>query len=347
MTQLDFLKNKDLGFNKDQMVVIPGGGQRNDALKTKLLQNPNVASVSFARNIPGRSSGDDTYLPEGKDPDDTVRVSAYTVDFDFAKTFEIDIVAGRDFSEEFSTDIRDAVLINEKAAADIGWGKEAVGKQIVNVSRNNVRKTIIGIVKDFHHKSLKLEINPVVIAVNPRSFRYTSARIHPSGVSSTLKFIENTWKDSYPDRDFSYFFIDDDFRSKYPDEERVRSLYFYFGFLALFVAGLGLFGLASFIIERRTKEIGIRKVLGAGINKIVFSLSGEFIKWVLLANILAWPVAYFIMNNWLQNFAYRIHIQWWMFIISGFVALIIAVLTVSYQAVKSARANPVDSIRYE
>ena len=204
-------------------------------------------------------------------------------------------------------------------------------------------------VKDFHSASMKMEISPVVIALEPRFFGYISARIHPDNVSNTLSYLENTLKEIYPERefDFRYYFIDDDFRSKYPEEEKVREIYLSFGFLAVFVACLGLFGLASFTVEQRTKEIGVRKVLGASIREIVLLLSKEFTKWVLTANLIAWPLAYYIMDRWLENFAYRISIKGDLFVYSGIMAAVIALFTVSFHSVKAARANPADSLKYE
>lgn len=345
--QIDFLKKKELGFNKDHMVVLPLGGRNSEEVRSRILQNPNVQAVATSLNIPGQFSGDDTYLPEGKDQNETIRVSAFSVGYDFIDTYGMQIIQGRNFSRDFSTDAAEAVLINETTAREIGWGHDALGKQIVNVSRDNTRQTVIGIVSDFHHKSLKVKINPTVISLNPNNFRYVSTRIQSRNISATLGFLEGIWTDINPRREFTYFFIDDDFRSKYPSEERVRSLYFYFGLLAVFIACLGLYGLASFIIARRTKEIGIRKVLGAKVRRIVFSLSGEFIAWVLIANILAWPLAFYILNRWLQTFAYHIDLEVWMFVLSGLLALTIAFSTVSYQAFKSARANPVDALKYE
>jgi putative ABC transport system permease protein len=347
LQQVDFLKNKDLGFNREQVVVIPGGGQTPEALRERILQNPNMLSVSFSQNIPGRNSPDDTYYKEGFSREETTRVSAFFVDYDFFKTYEIELLHGRLFSKDFPSDPRGSLIINEEAAKEFGWGAEAIGKQISNTDRGNLTKTIIGVVKNFHHKSLKLEINPTVLELNPRQYSFASIRINPNDVSGTIAYLRSLWKEINPQFEFNYFFVDDDFRSKYPEEEKVREIYSYLGILAIFVACLGLFGLASYSIEQRTKEIGIRKTLGASIQGIIIILTKDFIKWVLLANIIAWPLAYFVMSRWLQNFAYRINIEWWVFLISGIIAVIISILTVGFQAQKSARCNPVETLRYE
>jgi putative ABC transport system permease protein len=346
--QIEYLKNKDLGFKREMLVVVPAGGQRNEALKTRLLQNPEIRSVTFDLTIPGQFTPDDTFVPEGRSEDETIRTTAMTVGFDFLKTYEIDLLWGRDFSPEFPTDVGEGLIINETAARELGWGEDAVGREMVNFNADeSVRCRIIGVVRDFHHQSLRMAINPTSITLNPMIFRYVTARIGPANVPATLDYLEKTFKELLPRFEYRYFFVDDDFRQKYPNEERVQNIYTYFGALAIFVACLGLFGLASFVIERRTKEIGIRKALGAGVRRIVLSLSGEFLKAVLLANLIAWPLAYYVLGGWLRSFAYRIGIAWWIFAVAGVLSVVIAFLTVSVQSVKSARANPVDSLRYE
>ncbi len=347
LKQLDFMKNKDFGFNKDYMVVISNRGRATDALKNQILQNPEVLSVSYSYSVPGQYTGDYTFLPEGKNSEETVRASAFFIGYDFIKTYEMDIVWGRDFSEKFPSDAQEGIIINEKMAADLGWGENDIGKELVNVSRDNARKKVIGVVKNFHHKSLKLEINPTVLNLVPQDARYASVRIRPDEVASTLAFLKNLFQKTFPGQEFEYYFIDDDFRNKYPEEEKVEKIFFYFGFLAIFVACLGLYALASYTIEQKTKEIGIRKILGARVQRLIFSLSKEFLKWVLLANILAWPAAFIIMNSWLKNFAYRIDTAWWMFIASGILTLIVAILTIGHQAFKLAVSNPVEALRYE
>jgi putative ABC transport system permease protein len=347
LKQLEYVKNKDLGFDREHILILRGGGSQNEALKDRLLQNASVTSVSFSRNIPGRYSGDDTFLPQGKSREETFRASAYWVGYDFLETYGVEIVWGRGFSREFPSDAEQAVLLNETAAREIGWGEEAVGKTMVNVSRENAQVKVVGVVSDFHHRSLKLAINPMVIALDARSHRYVSVKIAPQNVAGTLSYMEGVWQDIYPRQNFTYYFMDDDFRGKYQSEDRVQEVYVYFGILAIFVACLGLYGLASFTAEQRTKEIGIRKVMGASLGSIVMTLSKEFMKWVLVANLIAWPVSYYIMNNWLNEFAYRISIGWWIFGVSALIALTIALFTVGHQAFRSAIANPSDSLRYE
>ena len=359
--QLDFMKNKDLGFDRDQLVAVEFFGglrdeestQRYESLKARILQNPSVEAVSFSANIPGAELGYDAYLPEGNTNEEAVRARNYWVDFDFVKTFGMEIVGGRDFSRDFSTDAGEAVIINERMAEALGWGKDSLGKQIYNVPRDNRLGRIVGIVKDFHSGSLKLSIRPVTLSLEPGFFAFVTVRIHPRNVPETLAFLETVLGEVSlavrPDREFNfnYHFVDDDFRSKYGEEEKVRQIFIIFGCLAVFIACLGLFGLASFTVEQRTKEIGVRKVLGAKLNNIVGLLSMEFTKLVLLANVLAWPLAYYVMHKWLGNFAYRIGIGWDLFVFSGVMAGVVAVITILFHSVRAALLNPVDSLRYE
>ena len=347
LQQLDYIKNTDLGFNRDFLVVIRGGGQTNDALRDNILKNPNVTSVSLPGNIPGDFAGDQSYYLPGKDPASSVRATFFGVDYDFIKTFGMEILWGRDFSRDYTTDVNDAVILNETFARQLGLGSEIVGKKIIDVSNREFRPTVIGIIKDFHHQSLKLNINPMILSVLPQQFGFVVARLTPHNVSSTLKHIETTWKEQFPDREFNHYFVDDNYRQRYPEEDKLKDIYLIFGFLAIFVACLGIYGLASFATEQRAKEIGIRKVLGATVSNITFNLSKDFLKLVLLSNVIAWPLGFFVMNRWLDNFAYRIGIEWWVFVASGLLAQVIAIMTVSHQALKSALSNPADTLKDE
>ncbi len=359
--QLDYMKNKDLGFKKEQLLVTQFFGsrreeanaQRFDALKERILANPNITSISFSANIPGGELGYDAYLPEGRSDNETIRARNYWVDFDFVKTYGMEIVQGRDFSREFSTDAGEAIIINEKMAQALGWGDDCLGKRIYNIARENRLGRIVGVVKDFHSGSMKLEISPVILSCEPEFFSFVTAKVLPVNISSTLSFLETHLREVsqqvFPNREFTfdYHFVDDDFRNKYAEEEKAREVYVIFGALAVFIACLGLFGLASFTLEQRTKEIGVRKALGASVNNIIFLLSKEFAMLVLIANILAWPFAFYAINRWLGNFAYRIGIAWDIFILSGVLAVVIALFTVCFHSVKAALANPATALRYE
>jgi putative ABC transport system permease protein len=347
LQQLDYIKNKDLGFDRDHLVVMRGGGQNSDAFRERVLQNPHVLSAAFPGSIPGEFTGDESFYLPGKDPADSVRASVFPIDYDFITTFDMEILEGRNFSRDFSTDAEEAVVINETFARQLGLGHDIVGRKIINVGNRDSQPTVIGIIADFHHNNLKMNINPMILTLQPQGFNFIVARITPLEVSATLTHLETIWTEQFPDREFNYYFVDDNFRQQYPEEDKMQTIYLFFGTMAIFVACLGLYGLASFAIAQRTKEIGIRKILGASVPRIALNLSKDFLKLVLLANILAWPLAFYVMNNWLDNFAYRIGLKWWVFLLAGVIALLIALLTISRQALKSALSNPVKSLRYE
>ncbi len=346
--QLDFIKNKNLGFHKKQMAVITSPGNNSDVLRQKILQNPGVESVSFSLNVPGVFIAYQAFNPSLEDVQkETLRAFLMIADYDFLKTYGLEVKWGRDFSKEYSTDTDEAIVINEKTAEMLGWGEDAIGKKLYNVAEKNREKTVIGVVKDFHTASLKEAISPVVLELNPTAYRYVSVRLHPGNIPQTLASLEKILSEAQPNQEFSYYFIDDAFRQMYPEEDKVGQIYLSFGLLAIFVACLGLFGLSSFSAAQRTKEIGIRKVLGASIREIVVMLSKEFTVLILVANFIAWPLAYFIMQGWLRSFAYRIPVTWDIFLFSGILAMAIALLTISQQSIKAAVSSPVDSLRYE
>jgi putative ABC transport system permease protein len=269
-------------------------------------------------------------------------------DHEFIPDYGIKMVAGRAFQKGMSTDIGGAFLVNEAALKAFGWTspEEALGKRLQTGYGGRINP-IIGVMKNFHYRGLQNEVEPLVMEYYPERFRYITLSIDISKLKEILVFVESQWKALFPGNPFEGFFLDTDFDRQYRAEEQVGRTFGIFTLLGVFIACLGLLGLASFTAESRTKEIGIRKVCGASMAGIVLMLSKEFTKWVLLANCIAWPLAYFAMNKWLQNFAYRINIDIVTFLLSGLLVLGIALLTVSFQSFKAARANPVDSLRYE
>jgi putative ABC transport system permease protein len=267
-------------------------------------------------------------------------------DYDFANTLNLELIEGRFFSREIASDSL-AVVLNESAVKVLGYDPPYIGKRIGFPGNSRFYLTIIGIVKDFHYESLHKPISPLMILLQNLYRTYISVRIHPHDVRETLKYIEKTWYSFIPYKPFEFFFFDDDYDQLYRAEQRISTLFTVFSFLAIFIACLGLFGLASFTAQRRTKEIGVRKAMGASVTNIIFMLSREFTKWVVLANILAWPLAYYFMNKWLQGFAYRIEISLTTFVMASLITLIIALITVSYQSTRAASINPVEAIRHE
>jgi putative ABC transport system permease protein len=271
-------------------------------------------------------------------------------DYDFVDTYNLRVIQGRQFSREFSTDIQGAVLINEAAAREIGYSpEEAIGKDLYLAASAEefVKNTIVGVVEDFHFKSLHRTIEPFVIILNPELIRIISVRIQPGDVRGTLSYIQQEWIEAFPEEEFEYGFLDEKIDLLYENEGKMRQIFLVFSALSIFVACLGLFGLAAFTAQERTKEMGVRKVLGASEINVFVLLSKEFTKWVFVANIVAWPLAYYIMTKWLQNFAYRTDVSLWPFVLSAGLAFVIALITVSYQSLKAAFMNPVDSLRCE
>jgi putative ABC transport system permease protein len=265
------------------------------------------------------------------------------VDHDYIETFKMEIIQGRDFSPEITSDASSSYIINEAAASAMGMDSP-VGEQL---SVWGSRATIIGLVKNYHFESLHYEIMPLILRISPEHVLRLYIRIKPDNIPKTMKYIEAIWQKFFPEFPFEYNFLDETLNKLYKSEQRFGVILNLFSAMSIFISCLGLFGLALFIAEQRTKEIGIRKVLGATVSNIIMLLTKEFTKWVLIANIIAWPVAYYAMHRWLQNFAYRTNIGIFTFIISALLALMIALLTVSYQAVRAALANPVEALRYE
>jgi putative ABC transport system permease protein len=284
------------------------------------------------------------------DTDDVFSLIFIETDYEFVDTYGFEVSHGRPFSKEFSTDIDGAILINQAAAREIGYSpEESIGKKLLRfIDVDNFSElTIIGVVKDFHFKSLHKIIEPCLLVLNLDNINIISIRILPGDVRGTLGFIQQKWGEIFPGEQFEYNFLDDRIDLLYKSEGRMRNLFLIFSILSIFVACLGLFGLAAFTAEERTKEIGVRKVLGASAANILLLLCKEFTKWVLVANVIAWPVAYFIMKKWLQNFAYQTDVGLLPFVLSAVLALIIALFTVGYQSIKAAIKDPVECLRYE
>ncbi len=348
-SQLNFLRTQKLGFEKDQVVVVPlkaSSMRANyEAVKSELLQNPSIVKTSAVSNVPGSRFNQN---PIRWEPDNqNVSVSEIRVDYDFFKTLGIEIAKGRGFSREFSTDLEQSYILNETAANQFTWDA-AIDKEIVWFDDDVTRRGIvIGVAKDFHFQSLHNTIEPLIFQVLPEDFAYMLVKISPENISTTIADLETKWTKFDPDHAFEYSFLDENFGKLYRSEEQMQSIFGYFTLLAIFIACLGLYGLVAFSAQQRIKEIGVRKVLGASAASIVKLLSKEYVTLALIANVIAWPVAYIIMNNWLQVFAYRTSIDLNIFLFAGATVFIVALFTVSYQAIKTAFSNPADALRYE
>ena len=345
-SQLDYIRKRDLGYDKENIIYLPLQGEiqnKYQILKNGMVQNANVLNATVSNTLPSfLDTGAGGLDWEGRDPKFDALFNYASVDFDFIDTFRMQIVQGLNFSGEITSDLSNYIL-NETAIKQMGLN-DPIGKRFSMWEKEG---KIIGIVKDFNFRPLHTRIEPLILALKAQPYTYIFIRIASENYSNTLKYLESVWNRLNPEYPFDYHFLDEDFDRLYWDEQRLGKIFGYFSFLAIFIACLGLYGLASFVAEERTKEIGIRKVLGSSTSGIVMLLTKDFSRCILLATLIAWPVGYFVMNGWLNNFAYRTKVGFGILIFSSALALIIALLTVSFQSIKAALANPVDSLRYE
>ena len=345
--QLHFIRNKDLGFDKENLVFFRLGDNslvEIETIKQTLIQSASISHVT-ATNAPLLWLGIETtgVAWEGKNPGDMMNVQIRTVDFDYLKTFRMEMKEGRFFSQEMSADVKHSYVLNEAAISVMGL-KSPVGKWF---SLNDKKGEIIGVVRDFHHHSVHEVIEPVVFLFEPSWSDYVFVRIEPGYTAEALQVMAFNWKLINPDRSFHLRFFDDEIDSLYRSEKELGRFINILSVLAVLISCLGLFGLVSYATEHRTKEIGIRKVLGASVIGIQILLSREFLKWVLIANVISWPISYYAMYRWLQNFAYRTSIGLTDFVFAGGLVFVVAMMTVSYQAIRAATADPVKSLRYD
>ena len=351
--QLSFVRNKQLGFDKEQMMVLPTVWDIKEQFgpfRDQLLQHPDVMDVAQSNPIPSRrlsfSLDANTQLP-GRSELATTTLYPIFADAHFFPTYRIPFLAGRNFSDELASDTDTGFIVNETALENLGWAtpEEAVGQPI---TVGGWRGTILGVVADFHFESLHQQIAPMVFYMDPRNYRMVSIRIRPgTDLTSLVAFLEDKWQQEEPDSPLSYTFLDQYFSAVYEAEQRLGKIFTASAILALIITCLGLFGMATFTVEQRRKEVGIRKVLGASVGNVVLLLTREFSVLVLLSFIVAAPMAYFALQRWLDGFAYHTELAWWFFALVGAVAFAVALLTVSFQSVRAALADPVKTLRYE
>jgi putative ABC transport system permease protein len=344
--QINYIRNKDLGFNRQQVLSLPMNNairSNLESFKNETLRLSSVVNVTSATSRPTSVGNINPVYWEGRGPDQYETFKFVGMDFDYIKTFEMEIVDGRDFSRKFQTDSQH-YIVNEEAVKFMKL-ENPVGKLFSIWDREG---QILGVVKNFHSRSLHNAFEPLVLVLTRNwPHNYVFMRIRPENVSQTLKDLEGIWKKFAPNHPFTYQFLDESFEAQYQTDQRTGILFRYFTILAIFISCLGIFGLAAFTAEQRTKEIGVRKVLGASISNIVALISKEFLILLTLANVVAWPAAYFLMDKMLSNYAYRTNMSLWIFFLAGVLAYSIALGTVSYQAFKAARTNPVNTLRYE
>lgn len=345
-TQMTFLRTRDLGFSKDQLLVIRAEVNQNGAaLRESISGLSGVESIAASSSVPG--DGYDGAYSEIENKSGAFQVAhlgLYMVDFEYFPQYKLKMAAGRNFSKDQATDSTSAMIINETAAKLFGYknASEAVGKKFKQWGREG---RIIGIAKDFHFASLHETIKPLTIRIDPSETPFLSVKLNAKNIQNTVASIEKLWKTYLPDQPFNYYFLDEFFDRQYRREDRFEKLFFNFALLAIFISCLGLLGLASYSTMQRTREIGIRKVLGASTESIVGLLSKDFLKLVLLSFVFASPVAWYAMNLWLQKFAYQIDIQWWIFPAAATISVLVAFATISFHSVKAAIRNPVKSLK--
>jgi len=348
------MRNQKIGADINQTLVLNGAGSLTDSLyqnvfqpfKNDLLKIKGVKNVSTSSGIMGK----EIYWTNGASRLGTENKGAMTlynmgIDYDFVPSFGLELKSGRNFSKEFGTDQR-AVLLNEEAARQLGFTNlEQPLKEKIRSAGDTVQ--VIGILANYHHQGLQKAIDPMIFRLRPNSRNAYSLKVETAGISESVASVERTWSKYFPNDPFSYYFLDESFDQQYKDDKRFGKVFGLFASLAILIACFGLLGLSAYNILQRTKEIGIRKVMGASVQNLLFILSKDFLKLVLIAFIIAVPVTWWIMHNWLQDFAYRINISVWVFVVAGIASFIIALVTISFQAIRAAMANPVKSLRTE
>ena len=360
--QLSYMQQRNLGLNINQTLVVKGPGIKDSTyqhhleyFKNEMSSMPDVQEVAVSSSIPGKelSWGREFYRPAH--PDDSHGINIIAVDEDFFKLYGATFLAGRNFSREFSSD-REAVIFNETAIRQLGFKspEEAVQQPIIWDESDNDKqpRKIIGVVKDFNQESLHKEVGPIVFALKrylnaPWAGEYYSLKVNTKNYPKALARIQEDWESAFPNSPFDYFFLDDYFNSQYQSDRQFALIFSFFAGLAILIACLGLFGLSSYMTLQRTREIGIRKVLGASIESVVALLSKDFIRLVVVASVVILPIIYFMIKSWLENYAYRMEIRWWLLVLPVALVWFMAMVTISIQTIKTALANPVKSLRYE
>jgi putative ABC transport system permease protein len=343
-----------MGFDQENLVIIPLMADRlkgqGKTLKDEFGQLPCVKMISLTSSTPGRSIDGQGYTPEGIDSKSPWIIYTLRADYDFIDVFGMKIKEGRKLSKDYGTDTM-AAVINEALVKKLGW-QEPVGKKIYSFGNNDSIHsyvTVVGVVEDFHFKSLHDAIEPSMILLNRDKPDFLAVRLNPGSTKQSIEQLRQKWEEVEHAFPFDYYFMKEEYQGQYKSEQKMADLFITFTVLAMLIACLGLFGLALFSIGQRTKEIGIRKILGASVFSLLYRLSREFTKWILISAVIAWPIAYYLVDNWLQSFAYRIKVidYAWIFIVSALIALAIALITVLYHAYRAATRDPVDAVKWE
>jgi len=346
-SQMDFIMNKDLGYERENVLNIPIYSQSSkdnyEIFKKEIIANSNVLDVSASSFNPSVERWREGSYFEGREDSDELMFFRMSCDYNFLDMLGMEVVAGRSFDKSYPTDKGYAHIINESAVRNIGWtNEEAVGKVF-----NTEEGRVIGVVKDFNFRSLRNETEPMAISVFPRFMNYAVVKIGPDKISNTIDFLEEKWSGINPGIPFEYNFYDDEFDKLYKADLKLKTIFEYFSFLAILIACMGLFGLALFIMQRRTKEVGIRKVLGANFGQITGLLTIDFIKLIIISFVIAVPITYYLITQWLEEFKYKIELDVFTFLLAGVIALFIAIVTISYQVIKIYFTNPAEVLKDE
>jgi putative ABC transport system permease protein len=354
--QFKYMLSQDTGFNKDHVVVIDISntpyavrGKKYESVKQRLLSYHGIISVTATGAVPGKPGWRGQFVfPEGRSQKDGLAVEYIAVDHDYVKTLGLKVIAGRDFSDLHGSDWDQALLINETAVEAMGWGtpENSIGKRIDSPS-GYPEGVVVGVVKDYNHHDLKERIWQTVFDINPGSMNYFAVKFETGNISIVMSHIEQVWNEMYSGYDFNYFFLNEEYAAQYESEEKLLNIFGTFALLAIFISCLGLLGLISYMVRQKTKEIGIRKVLGGTVRNITKILTWEFLRLIILANIIALPLTYIAMKGWLQDFAYRTDLSPGIFILTALISLSIALISISFQTIKATAANPVNTLRYE
>ncbi|MGM0408365.1 MAG: ABC transporter permease [Bacteroidota bacterium] len=348
--QLNFINNKDLGFEKDGLLVVKRAlslGNNSNLYKESILKNPNIKNASYVSSLPGEHYSNTVFVPEGLSIDESRSLWFCTADFDLAKTLKIDVEQGRYFSRDYASDST-ALVVNSGVLKNMGYNENPIGRKLDLVQGNNqdIEFNIIG-VANFNFESLHHDLRPLVIILEDRVAGNLLVRIDNENISQSIEYLKNEWDKIVPNQPFMYSFLSNDLEMKYRNEKKTGLIFTIFSVLAIFIASLGLLGLASFMAEQRNKEIGIRKVMGASVSKIIQMLSKEIVLLIIISTLIAWPIAFFLMREWLQDFAYKINISFGIFILASVISFLIAMFTIGYRAYAAATANPAESLRDE
>jgi putative ABC transport system permease protein len=358
--QLNYMMDRDLGMSIDQVLVVERPGimdtsesQRRtnfDVFRNELKQQPSIGAVTTSLTVPGKQREYKVLVKNNNaNSTDSTIMRVNSADYDFMEVFRMKVIAGRTFSLDFAKVDTAAVVITESASKLLGFKtpQDAINKQVRIPGFGNWSPFVVGVINDYHQVSLKKPLEPTIFFSDPYGGEFYSVRIKTTNLSQALEHVRKSWSKAFPGNPFDYFFLDDYFNRQYANERKFGRLFTTFAMLAIFIGCLGLFGLSSYTASQRIKEIGIRKVLGASVTDITAMLSRDFIKLVGISVLISTPIAWYVMHNWLQEFAYRTSLSWWIFAVAGLAALFIALITVSYQAIKAALANPVKSLRTE